>query len=546
MTLDRWLRAHPKARRAIKSWVSSRASGKSKLGSRQIVRKLRAEFDYPFRDHTALQVWARKAFGETYERGAKLARTPKVAPKTYVRTDRDVRKIERYQDFFVTCAVEDSFANPAFLKAVQAWKAETGGIIAINPVNYKNPTSQREEKRNKRERWFDPQLEEYMISNELRPHPDVAIMTTKTQATVHNPLPARLSGRTQHRSAVFGHPQLTMRTVPTPQAHLPKILYASGSITTKNYSDTTSGDMGRFHHTLGGVIVEIRGDRFHMREVTWDGEGFTDLDRRYTERGVSDAPSPQALVMGDIHAPGFYAPNVDKATFGPYGIYEMLAPQRLVLHDLADNRSVNPHEVLNALTQAARTKAGLSSLERELAGVAEFLNNLPEFDEILVVRSNHDDFLDRWLQRARPSPENAKLFHKLSYMMLEHHEEHGDFPIALELALRDMFDLPAELRFLQMDESYRLGAVELGMHGHAGPNGARGSIQNLSYIGTRSMIGHGHGPGIWQGVYMVGMSSVYRQGYNVGPSGWLQSHGLIHHNGYRQLVHIIGEHWRGE
>jgi len=551
LTLEAWFQKHPEAAEAVRLWLVARQKGKTTDGSRAIVARLRKEHRFPFNDHTVLQKWARARYPKLYSVSVatatrvRVAKADAPAEQSFTRTAADIRALERRQDFFVTCAVQEARANRDFLAAIQAWCAERDGTLVINPVNYVNPRTRGEAERTRADKWWDPALAEYMLENELRPHPELSIMTTKAQATAHNPLPSRLSGRTQHRSAVFGHPQLSMRTVATPQSKLPKILYSSGAITEKNYSETLAGDMADFHHSLGGVIVEVRGNRFYLREVTWDGEGFTDLDRRYTAQGGEAAPPPEALVMGDIHAPHFVSPTVMNATFGQGGIHETLRPRRLFLHDLADNRNVNHHELANRLTRAALVGKGEGSIAQELAGVAQWLLNLPEFEEVLVVRSNHDDFLGQWLERAHPEPQNAKLFHQLSYLMLEHFEGHGSFPIPLELALRQNHLLPDNIRFLNTDEPCQIGGVELGMHGHRGPDGARGSLRNLSMIGTRSMVGHGHGPGIWQGGYMVGMSSVYRHGYNNGPSSWLQSHGLVHANGYRQLVHMIKDTWRG-
>lgn len=544
-----WFEDNPQALDFVRCWLEQRAAGECDFGSPAMVATLQAEHDFPFKDYTSLAHYARSSFPALYGNAKPVRKrlAPKPVAPTFKRSDADVRRLERRQDFFVTSAVQESAADEGFLKAVLRWREERDGIIVINPVNYVNPRTRKEERsaEERREKWWDPALKEFMLTNELRPHPDVSIMATKAQATASNPLPGRLSGRTKHRSAVFGHPQLCMRTVATPQAKYPKILYSSGAITEKFYSETLSGDMAEFHHSLGGVIVEIRGDRFHMREVTWDGKSFIDIDRRYSATGITDAPPPEALVMGDVHAPHFVAENVMEAVFGEGGIYEATRPRRLVLHDLADNRCVNPHEALNKLTRAALAGQGNTNLDTELGGVADWLAGLPKFEEILVSYSNHDDFLARWLQRANPEPHNAKLFHYLSYLMLQHHEDNGEFPIALELALRELFELPESIRFLGVDESYSLKGVELAMHGHHGPNGARGSLKSLSPIGTRFMIGHTHSPGIWQGGYGVGLSSDYRQGYNVGPSSWLHSQGLLHANGYRQLLHCIGTHYRG-
>jgi hypothetical protein len=87
--------------------------------------------------------------------------------------------------------------------------------------------------------------------------------------------------------------------------------------------------------------------------------------------------------------------------------------------------------------------------------------------------------------------------------------------------------------------------IELGMHGHLGPNGVRGTARNLSAIGTRSVVGHAHSAAIYQGVYQVGASSYMRLEYNAGPSSWTHSHVVIHRNGKRQMIHILGCRWRG-
>lgn len=83
------------------------------------------------------------------------------------------------------------------------------------------------------------------------------------------------------------------------------------------------------------------------------------------------------------------------------------------------------------------------------------------------------------------------------------------------------------------------------MHGHLGPNGSRGSLRSLSVIGSRFIIGHSHSPGIYEGGYQVGTSSVLRMEYNGGPSSWMQSHAALYENGKRQLIHVIDGHWRG-
>ncbi len=546
MTVAEWFSDHPQAVEAVRCWLDQRCEGEGAGGSRGMVQFLQAEHDYPFVGHNALQDWAKSTFPQTY--AAATARAPKQsapAPVSFRKTDADIRRLEKGQDFFCTSAVSNCYADSGFLSAVELWREDRQGKITVNPVRYSNPRTRKEAEETKPGEWWDPVLEPYMLEDEIRPHEYLAIMTAKAQATANNPLPPKIDGRTQHRSAVFGHPQLAMRTVPTPQEKLPKLMYSSGAITEKFYSDTVAGDMAEFHHSLAGVIAEVRGDRFHLREVIWDGESFIDCDKRYYADRIEDAPPPLVLDMGDVHV-GLTAENVMDATFwNENSIYNVLGFEQAVIHDLFDGVSVNPHEVANRLTRAANFRRGRTSLDGELDSVAEWLDDLPEDVEVIVVPSNHDAFLDRWLQRGERivEPENLEMYHRLCADLLELERETGEMPLALPHALEGRVE--RDVRFLKIDESFRRMGVEMGMHGHLGPNGARGSVKNLARIGTRSFIGHGHGPWIWQGCNMVGMSTDYRHGYNVGPSGWLQSHGLLHANGYRQAIHIIKSHWRG-
>lgn len=547
MTIAEWFSKHPEAVEATRCWLEGLLSGEDETRITGFVRHLITDHDYPWRGATGFRRWALFEFGRTYTEAVSNTRAP--VQLTFARSTSDIRALERCENFVVGSAVNNCDVIPGFWAAIGLYCDERQGTRLFNPIRYQNPKSPGESERIREEERWAPELEGHMLDDEIRPHPFLSFMTTKAQATVDNPLPARINGRTKARSAVIGHPQLCMRTVPTPQERLPKLLYTTGAVTEKRYSESVSGDQADFHHTAAAVVVEVRGDRFHLREITWDGEKFIDYDKAYYADRIEDAPPPEAMSMGDIHAPSGPARNVSEATFGPGGIYDVLKPRRLFLHDLADMKPVSPHEFGKRLTRAAMWRDDKTNLYTDLLRTKNWLVDLPPFEEVVVVRSNHDYFLDRWLEAGEKNvdPENAEMYHRLAAEMLRHHRLEGEFPIPLEVALRwvgqDSF--PHNVRFLKFDESYQLLDIEMGMHGHLGPNGARGTVRNLAQIGTRSVIGHVHSPGIWQGVYAGGLSGEYRQGYNIGPSGWLHTHVLVHANGYRQMIHIIKSHWRG-
>ncbi len=463
----------------------------------------------------------------------------------------EIRRIESHGTYVVTCAQNDTPVHKPWLKTLKRFCNERGAELIVVPIRYKNPTTRRDpmEERTTGYDW-DSAVRPYLCDDELRVHDKVRIMANiKPQATSPNPIPTGRDGRTKSASAVYGHSQLVMRTVATPQAQLPKILYTTGSVTEKNYSDTPTGDMASFHHTHGATLIETDGDGYWMRELVWDRrtETMIDFDRSYGPKGRSKkAGRALAVYTGDEHQ-WFMDPAVKEATFGDGGLLDTLNPRYRVAGDVLDGYTMNPHEQGRHLSEAVKAEKGLDSWQLELDDLVDHLNETTrKGTETIITLSNHHEFLTRALEgdAQKIAPKNRRLYHWLCLQMLDEAErvEGGIMlPDPVEMFCRGKVQ---HTRFLAMDESFQLAGVELGMHGHRGSNGARGNIRNFARIGTRSIVGHTHGPGIWQGVYMVGMSCFYRLGYNSGPSSWLQCHAALNDNGKRQMLAFMHGRFR--
>ncbi|GAH08828.1 unnamed protein product, partial [marine sediment metagenome] len=173
------------------------------------------------------------------------------------------------------------------------------------------------------------------------------------QATAVNPLTG-FAPLTQGSSAIFGHAQVAMQTVPTPADVMPAIMHTTGSVSLKNYSKTGRGIKAEFHHTLGAVIVEKKGEYFHMRHVcAQDNGSFFDLDRQYTTKGWKGGYRIEALVTGDEHCL-WMNPEVKRGTYGEGGLCELLRPKVIVRHDVLDAYSISHHHRKNAVVQWAK------------------------------------------------------------------------------------------------------------------------------------------------------------------------------------------------
>ncbi len=529
---------------ALKAAQKMRVDGSS---WRAVVTQLRSDFKFPFRDHTALMDFAAAGWPLPKPLVASTPSSTVIQVESFKRTKADLRALEKCETFFCTSAVNNCEANADFVQAALHWCDDHDAKLLINKVRYKNPT--RRDDAALVGEWWDRSLRDYMLEQEIRPHPLVSIMTMKAQATAGNPLPRRADALTKDRSAIFGHPQLSLRTVATPHLEEPKVLYSTGACTNPWYSDTVAGELGGFHHSISGVAVEVRGDAFFLREMVWNTREkcFIDIDTLYDADGSRPAPPARALVMGDIHV-RLTCDDVMHATFGPGGIYESARPEEIVLHDVFNGDSVNPHEMENKLTRAAMSMAGLTNVEQEVRDVMAWLDALPTDCKRTVVRSNHDEFLDRWLQKGERvvEPENRLLYHELSALLLRGYDEKTrSLPQALATAIEHLGGLETEVEFLGVNDAHRILRVVLGMHGNRASSGTRGTPVGLSRLGSRGMYGHLHAMAIWQGAHIVGHSSRPRHGYNNGPSPWVRAHGLLDHFGYRQMLMMRGREYRG-
>jgi len=470
------------------------------------------------------------------------------------------RKLGKTRHLIITSAQNATPVHENFFQSLLEYARFNNAELLVIPLRYRNPTSLFTDKERGQEWWFGTPL--VLKSGEIVPHPytkylwnqrkainsNLLLMADiKIQAAASDPL-SQFESISGAESAIFGHTKLQQRTIPVPKNSVAKILTTTGACTVKNYTDTKRGKIGEFHHALAAVVVEFNDRFFHLRHVNADartGE-FTDITLRYSPGKTSKAPRPLAVILGDTHV-DFIDPLVEQATFGKGGIVPTVNPENLVFHDLNDDYAINPHHAGNPFNAIAKLRAGRNSVADEIRRAIVYVDGKRNATrECTVVSSNHDDFLRRWIIKAdwKEDPENAETYLKLALSMVQATAltVHGtEYPSPFQLMLAQH---APKVRALEDNDSFVLGGVELGMHGDRGPNGARGSIKNLRRIGTRSIIGHSHTPGIEEGCYQTGTSTNLRLEYNLGPSSWMNTHCILHHDGKRQLINIINGKWR--
>lgn len=452
---------------------------------------------------------------------------------------------------FVVAAQNATPVHPEWWRVIQRICEHRGAQLIVLPFRYLNPTSKWIGSQEGAANWA-PETAAYLFSQRRALNENLMLLgDIKIQPTAADPLRG-FEAITGASSGIVAHTKIQTRTIATPQNRMAKILMTSGACTVENYSDTRAGRVGEFHHSLSGVLVEIvNRKRFHMRRIHFDArtKSATDACRgeRYYAGEVAAAPPALALITGDWHDP-FTDKGVIKATFGPGGMVEVARPRHIVYHDATDGYPVNPHHARNPFPKIAKRFSGLDSVRTSLESLRDFLrDHTVKGAENVIVCSNHDDFLQRYIINAdwREDPVNAEWYLETALHMVRNTKltKRGtEYPNPFVYWMRS-YGLP-QTRVLSGDESFMLGGHELSLHGDRGPNGARGSIRNLRRIGVKTITGHPHSPGEDEGCTQVGTSTGLRLEYNGGPSSWMQAHCFLNDDQKRQLAFIIDGSFR--
>lgn len=448
----------------------------------------------------------------------------------------------------ITWAQNATPVHEGFLAALKAYCRENRAQLIVIPGRYKNPTSTWS-KSQRGDQYWSKEVQPYLLNQRTRLNENLMLLADiNTQPTAVTPL-SGFETITHAESGILGHPKLQMQTIATPSHKMPKIMHTTGAVTVENYTDTKAGKKGDFHHVIGALIIELDGPSFHLRQLNARTDGaFCDLDRAYYPDGTSRRCGPyEAVIFGDAHAIAADA-TVVQATFGKGGLVERLDPKKLVFHDLLDGYAINPHHQGNPFISQAKLATGRNDIRNEVLYTIGKLKSWTGKRHAIVVPSNHDDFLSRWIKSTdwREDLQNADFYLQTARFMLNN-------TVLTDTGVQtpDPFIYHVELcnykniRCLRKNEPFTIAGILCSLHGHVGPKGARGNRTNISKIGAKTFIGHSHAPGITEGCYQVGTMTPLMQEYTGPISDWLNCHGSIDPMRKRHLhICINGRFWK--
>jgi hypothetical protein len=396
--------------------------------------------------------------------------------------------------------------------------------------------------------WYDAAIEPHLCNDSVQLAPGLIFCgEANILPTATRPI-SGFENYTGRASTILPHARQELQSVAS--LGPAKLIYTTGTATLRNYLQKRVGLVAEHYHAYGALIVEVDADgRWFVRQLRATEDGaFQDLDVVVSRGRVTTGNRVEGISYGDIHVEEI-DPIVRAITWGAGGIADTLRPRYQFFHDLHDHYRRNHHELRNPHAMFRRFVDRQESVEDELRKDAEFLKeSLRPWSKSIVVGSNHNEALDRWLREVdfRADPVNAQFYLKAQAMVYADLVK-GRAGNVLAALLYGM-GVPRSVRFLDGDESFvtcrKAGGIEH-IHGHDGPNGARGTPRGFERLGRRTTTGHTHVAGIVGDVVTSGTSSKLRLAYNRGASSWTHSHTIEYPNGCRAVITLIDGRWRG-
>lgn len=469
----------------------------------------------------------------------------------------DTRQWAKGKTFVFTSAQSNTLLNERFWAALMMLVEDRDAELHISRVTYNKGTYGKKSVKpgstkasDTDDLWFDPRIEPYVsdesvqIASDLIWCGELNIGPTKVDPIVG------FENHGRGASVILPHAKMALRSVPTMKCDPARFAYTTGTVTARNYIEKAAGQKASLHHVYGALLVEVdENGVWWARQINADNSGtIYDLTNMYQvldngtkilDRNVR----AEIVTHGDLHGN-----KVDGSVLRTMsGVVDKLKPRNQVFHDTVDFQPRNHHNIKDPHFLHEMHVKGLDSVSDEFNWVAELIGQYlaRPGTKHWIITSNHDQAIEGWLRNTAGfhDPVNQDFWLQLNCYCAEQRKtgrKSRPFAYIMGRVLPEQY----HWEVVDEDESLMIAGIENGLHGHLGPNGARGTPKNLRYAG-KSNTGHTHSAGIVEGVYTAGVFGNLDMGYNKGLSSWSHSFIITYPNGKRTICTIKnGKAWR--
>lgn len=447
--------------------------------------------------------------------------------------------------FILTSAQNGTAIHSGFLANLEAYAEHLEAEIIIGGFTYDKRLFEAHDKADATQDWAEP-VRQYLCNHRVNLGDNLLWCgEMNTLPTAVHPL-SGFETYSGSKWGIFPHAKVQLRSIPTMKNTPAKIIMTTGAVTLPNYVQKRAGIKAHFHHILGAVLVELDadGDQFCRHLLAEEDTGaFQDLTTRVSEGVVTEGQRVEAITWGDIHCEQI-DPSIERATWGTGsgdGMMDWLKPRYQFIHDVADFRARNHHNIKDPHHNFKMFVHGTDTISNDLENIAGFLQSIQrKWCQTIVVESNHDKAIVKWLKEAdwKADVVNAETFLELQLATLKAIRK-GDTrfsPLEWWLVAKNPLSTCSKIQFLREDDSFVVCGIEQGMHGHLGANGAKGHPNAFTKMGPKTNTGHTHSAGITDGAYVAGTKSKLDLGYNSGLSSWTHTDIVTYPNGKRALI----------
>lgn len=436
------------------------------------------------------------------------------------RADKVKTAIAKSRRYVITTAVVGAEVDTNALASVKNYCKKNDATLLIIPAA--DPAA------NVSDGLAEELQDELVVFENVDLNNNIAIFALKLSAKQINPTTGLGRIGQRNKSFIFASPKQSLEFVSVGNNKMPHALMTTGAITkpayqTTRYMSQRTSFIAEHDHVQGAIVVEIQDKNiYHFRQVQFNKDGsFTDLGVRYFAKSTMKTKIA-SMVLGDWHS-GATNSTVKEVT---YNMLKRFRPEEVVLHDLFNGMSISHHVEDLSVTKA---RLNLPSLAGELRVTRDDLLAFNKLvNRVVVVKSNHDEWIDRYLEEGRyvSDSKNFRLALDLAAAKYD-----GKDPLAFGLFRNN---LPESIKFLKRDEDHIVKGIQLGCH-----SDLEGSLLRLEKSFGKAIGGHSHTAAILRGVRKVGTSTDLREPYAKGPISWTHTHALVNEDGSVQLINII-------
>jgi hypothetical protein len=403
--------------------------------------------------------------------------------------------------------------------------------IVVIPFRYKNPTSVFLDK--EYEKW-DTLLYPYLFMNKQLINDYYILGDIKVQPTAQDPL-SNLTQLGVGNNVILAHTKQHLKMIPNSLG--PKIAVTTGAITVINYTDSKIGKQGEFNHVFGFIYLDTK--KKVLRAINAEKNGnFQDVNV-YLNNGEIKHNKIIAIVFGDIH----YGKENKTIYYNSIEFANKHKIQNIVLHDIFDGESISHHHDNLLLKRYFKIKDNFTvkdELDMVVKKLIELYDMLKYDKKIYVVRSNHDEHLDKWINKGFTNVDlnNLEHFADIIAQMIKNKKIDG----ALELYVKNELvklkrkDVLRDLVFINRRQPVKIKGWLISEHGDQGINGVKGSAAQYKKLSDKIIVGHTHVPMRYNNVVYVGCICDKNADYLKGISTWEYANVIILENGKVQHI----------